>query len=122
MLIEAFAAARTHMAALAKVQDRLMPADGDVSYDLGAVVMDFTCDASALRATVEPLFHSQPDMHFILLAFDICDDYIFQLEQFFDTISVEHEVPPLGFVSQLYSTGFRYLMLILFKGKMAHCS
>ena len=73
--------------------------------------MNLGCDGSSRRAVVQSLIHAQVDMYLSAGTFNICYDYIFQLEQFFDTIFVEHWAPPLGFVSQLYSTGFRHLML-----------
>lgn len=47
---------------------------------------------------MQALFHSEVDVNISSGTFDNCYDYVFQLEQFSDTISVEHEVPPLSFV------------------------
>jgi hypothetical protein len=77
LFIEPFPAVWAYMTAFAQVKDCFISADGNVSYDLGAVVMDFTRDAATLRTTVKPLLHSHPAMHFVCLTFNICDDYIF---------------------------------------------
>jgi hypothetical protein len=95
--IKAFAAFRTDMAPFAQMQDRLIAADGDVPDKLCPIVMDFAGQASTCRAAMQSLLHPQVDMHLLSATFNICDDYIFQLEQFFDTIFVEHWTPPLGF-------------------------
>jgi hypothetical protein len=65
------------MAALTKMQDRFVSADGNIADELFAIVMDLTGAAAALRTAVEPLLHPQPDMHLFSLTFGICYDYIF---------------------------------------------
>ena len=77
LFIEPFPTVWAYMTAFAKVKDCFISADRNVSYDLSAVVMDFTRDAATLRTTVKPLLHSHPDMHFVCLTLNICDDYIF---------------------------------------------
>ena len=77
ILIESLAASGTDMTTFAKMENRLIPPDRNVSYQLCTIVMDLTGDGSALRAAVQALLHPQMDMHLFSDAFNICHNYIF---------------------------------------------
>ena len=57
MFIESLAAGGADMAALFQMKDRVEAADGNVFYDLGAVIVDFAGDLSTCRAVMQTLCH-----------------------------------------------------------------
>ena len=75
VFIESLAAAGTDMATFFKVQDRMEAADGNVFYDLRAIIVDFAGDPSTCRTVVQAFCHLQMNMHFIFMFFDIYSNH-----------------------------------------------